>query len=72
MAAMLVRGAPAAPYHAGDWPDPNLHSNFHHRLTACRKLPPLKHREEAKWLALAEWLASGHDRGVGAGRDGRI
>ena len=76
MAAMLVRGAPAAPYRAGDWPDPGF-APFQfppspYCLLHVEASSPLKQWEEAKWLALAEWLAT---RGMtvvwSAGRGGR-
>lgn len=76
MAAMLVRGAPAAPYHAGDWPDPGFAPFEFPPSPYCvlhvQASSPLKHWQEAKWLALADWLAS---RGMtvvwSAGRDGK-
>ena len=76
MAATLVRGAPAAPYHVSNWPDPGF-APFEfppspYCLLHVQASSPLKHWEEEKWLALAEWLAS---RGMtvvwSAGRGGK-
>jgi ADP-heptose:LPS heptosyltransferase len=76
MAGMLIHGAPAAPYRAGDWPDPGFAAFEFPPSPYCllhvEASSPLKHWEEAKWLALAQWLAS---RGMtvvwSAGRGGK-
>ena len=76
MAATLVPGAPAPPYHPDHWPDPGFAPFEFPPVPYCllhvQASSPLKHWEEAKWLALAEWLAF---RGMtvvwSAGRDGK-
>ena len=54
LAATLVRGAPAAPYRAGDWPDPEF-APFEfppspYCLLHVQASSPLKHWEEANGL----------------------
>ena len=76
MAATLVPGAPPAVYEARGWVDPECEPFDFPPSPYCvlhvEASSPLKQWEDAKWLALAEWLAV---RGVtvvwSAGRDGK-
>jgi ADP-heptose:LPS heptosyltransferase len=76
MAARLASGPAAPPFESGDWPDPAFASFEFPPSPYCllhvEASSPLKQWQDAKWLALAEWLST---RGVtvvwSAGRGGR-
>ena len=64
MVAGLARGAPPSPYQPRDWPAPACAPfdapGGRYAVLHIEASTPLKHWEEAKWLALAEIL-SGND-----------